>query len=209
MKNPTLCAVDGCDNPVRVKLHGLCWMHYQRWWRHGVVGQAALLHRSPTADLLESFWDSVDRNGPLPEHRPELGPCWPWLGSTSRQGYGYIVIARRKFAAHRMAFTQERGEIPEGLDLDHLCHGPPCEGGDSCRHRRCVNPDHLEPVTCRENLLRSHLTVTARNAAKTHCPQGHPYDELNTMIQTDGSRKCRNCDNARRRKQRAANGRVT
>lgn len=74
------------------------------------------------------------------------------------------------------------------MQLDHLC-----------RNRGCINPDHLEPVTCRENLLRGQ-TFQARNAAKTHCPHGHGYDEGNTRFNKDGSRACRSCERKRARK---------
>jgi hypothetical protein len=70
------------------------------------------------------------------------------------------------------------------LTIDHLC-----------RVRHCVNPDHLEAVTCRENLLRGE-TLQAANVAKTECPQGHPYDEENTYVYPNGRRDCRTCNAA-------------
>jgi len=72
------------------------------------------------------------------------------------------------------------GPIPEGLDLDHLC-----------RNRWCVNPEHVEPVTRRENLIRGQTTI-AQNVSKTHCPAGHAYDETNTYYYR-GMRQCRIC----------------
>jgi hypothetical protein len=76
------------------------------------------------------------------------------------------------------------GKIPEGLQIDHLC-----------RVRECANPAHLEAVTCRENLLRGD-TVTAHNANKTHCVNGHEYTPENTAITRDGCRRCRICHRA-------------
>jgi hypothetical protein len=76
------------------------------------------------------------------------------------------------------------GAVPEGLELDHLC-----------RVRGCVNPKHLEPVTHRENLMRGE-SWSAVNARKTHCPEGHPYDETNTYIDGKGRRRCRECARA-------------
>jgi hypothetical protein len=97
-------------------------------------------------------------------------------------------------AAHRVAYEMLVGTIPKGLDLDHICHnGSGCGGGESCPHRRCVNPDHLEPVTHRENMLRGE-TVAAMHARKTHCIHGHEFTPENTRIKRDGSRNCRACD---------------
>lgn len=79
--------------------------------------------------------------------------------------------------AHRVAYEEIMGPVPEGLELDHLC-----------RTRSCVNPSHLEPVTHRENMNRGDV-ATRR---KTHCPKGHPYDEENTGIY-NGYRNCRAC----------------
>jgi hypothetical protein len=94
---------------------------------------------------------------------------------------------------HRVAYELLVGPIPEGLELDHLC-----------RNTRCVNPEHLEPVTGRENLMRAVSSWAAKNAAKTHCPQGHPYDEENTKVKRDGGRACRACGREFMRRKRAA-----
>lgn len=91
--------------------------------------------------------------------------CWNWMGSIVPGGYGKFNVEKNKvrkcFNAHRWAYEYFKGPIPDGLTLDHLC-----------RNRRCVNPDHLEPVTIRENLLRGN-GVPARNARKKRCPKGH------------------------------------
>jgi hypothetical protein len=110
--------------------------------------------------------------------RVEPSGCWFWEGSTHAAGYG-CYGAR---LAHRLSYEAFIGPIPDGLTLDHLC-----------RNRRCVNPRHLEPVTIAENVLRGE-SLPARNARKTHCPKGHPYDESNTYISPrTGWRQCRAC----------------
>src|SRR3990167_2082971 len=114
------------------------------------------------------FWAKVDKNGPTPLHRPDLGPCWLWTASKNPHGYGQFVMeyevdgAPRKQArgAHRVAYEMAHGPIPKGMQLDHLCHV-----------RACVNDAHLEVVTQQTNLLRGD-TFQAKNAAKTHCPKG-------------------------------------
>lgn len=118
--------------------------------------------------------------------------CWEYaknLGS-ARNGYRQIQIEIRdgrkiRKTAHRLVYESMVGPIPEGLVLDHLC-----------RNRCCVNPDHLEPVTQRENVLRGQ-GVAAKNAAKTHCPRGHEYDDENTGFTGEGHRYCRACNKAR------------
>jgi hypothetical protein len=88
----------------------------------------------------------------------------------------------KEVRAHRFAYETLVGPIPEGLDLDHLCRNPPC-----------VNPDHLEPVPHVVNVLRG--AVPKIWAAKTRCPKGHPYDEVNTYRSPSrpDSRKCKTC----------------
>lgn len=203
------CTVDGCERPVFG--HGWCQMHYARWRRDGDVGVAGPKDRSlPRMTAEQSFWRHVDVSGPVPEAHPEMGRCWQWTGGLSH-GYGVVNGDKHRDGAHRFSYELHVGPIPDGLDIDHLCHQPPCPGGDECPHRSCVNPDHLEPVTRGENLLRSPLTVPGRNERKTHCPAGHPYDEKNTRIERDGGRKCRACGRERyhARKVRLADGNIS
>lgn len=129
--------------------------------------------------------------------------CWLWTGPGDGLGYGSFGLKTddgwRVVKAHRFAYETMVGPIPAGLHIDHLC-----------RVRHCVNPDHLEPVTLRENILRG-VSPAARNALKTHCPKSHEYIGNNLYIFPDGSRGCRACArewqrnfNARRRKENVA-----
>ncbi|MEV0115551.1 HNH endonuclease signature motif containing protein [Streptomyces sp. NPDC050844] len=115
------------------------------------------------------------------------GGCWHWTGHIKPNGYGQVTVGGRKFNAHRFAYEALRGPIPDGLVIDHLC-----------RNRRCVNPDHLEPVTHQTNALRG-IGPTARNAKATHCVRGHDFDAANTYITPNGARQCRACHAAHAR----------
>ena len=116
----------------------------------------------------QRFWSKV-----MPE--PNSG-CWLWLDGLVR-GYGQFFLkchpnkSRRKIVvmAHRYSYEIARGPIPTGLTLDHLC-----------RNKCCVNPDHLEPVTLRENIQRG--AAGANSRMKTHCPAGHPYTGENLKM---------------------------
>jgi hypothetical protein len=118
--------------------------------------------------------------------------CWLWQGTTTNAGYGSMTIRTedgpKSRLVHRVAYEHYLGPIPAGHTLDHLC-----------RVRLCFNPDHLEPVTPQVNVLRSPIAPAAVNARKTHCPQGHPYDEANTIQQRRGGRLCRTCQSTRAR----------
>jgi hypothetical protein len=114
-----------------------------------------------------------------------MSGCWLWLGTSSR-GYGKLSLRGRNVWAHRFAYEAYVGPIPAGLELDHLC-----------RQHCCVNPEHLEAVTHRENILRGEWFVAA-HARKTHCVHGHEFNDANTYIRTEKnglSRVCRTCRN--------------
>jgi hypothetical protein len=98
------------------------------------------------------------------------GGCWLWIGCTNERGYGEVQLNTTRFLAHRVSFTYFKGPIPNNLQLDHLC-----------RVHNCVNPQHLEPVTMRENILRG-KTINAFNLAKTHCAKGHEFTPENTYL---------------------------
>ena len=114
------------------------------------------------------------------------GGCWRCT-LTHIDGYAQVRVDGRIQYAHRVVYEWLVDQIPSGLTLDHLC-----------RVRDCVRPDHLEPVTMRENLMRG-STFVARNAAKTHCPSGHPYTGVNLYLNPQGGRECRACRRARKR----------
>lgn len=133
----------------------------------------------------DRFWAKVDF---IPFHE-----CWEWGGALSKRGYGnFMVRAGKTDGAHRVAYELLVGPIPEGLHLDHLC-----------RNRACVRPEHLEPVTCGENLRRG------SRATATHCPQGHPYSGSNLYVRPDRpGRDCKECKRdavTRSRKNRRSN----
>ncbi|MGA4726268.1 HNH endonuclease signature motif containing protein [Micromonospora taraxaci] len=114
--------------------------------------------------------------------------CWNFTGAHTAT-YGQIWWNRRQWLAHRASYEIHVGPIPAGKQIDH-----------KCRNRSCVNPDHLEPVTARENLLRAGMPAAARQTAKTHCPSGHPYDEANTYRPRGRRhRMCRTCNRDQRR----------
>lgn len=109
--------------------------------------------------------------------------CWLWTGALTAQGYGLTTFrtSNKPSYIHRTVFELLVGGIPEGLELDHVC-----------RVRTCANPAHLDPVTHRENLLRSPIAPAAINAGKTHCKRNHEFD---TPYVPGRKRRCQICMN--------------
>lgn len=133
MQSTRTCTTDGCDRPHYGR--GLCRMHYQR------ARKAGALKPLPKPSPVERFMSKVDREGPVPAKRPELGRCWEWMAGKSSLGYGmFTVVGRGYISAHRWYYEQLHGEVPRKFDLDHMCH-----------NRGCVNPAHLRPVTRKAN----------------------------------------------------------
>ena len=137
----------------------------------------------PRPSIEVYFWERVSK---------QSNGCWLWTGALTGDGYGIL----RRQTMHRWSYEKHRGEIPEGLEVDHLCSV-----------RNCVNPDHMELVTHRENVQRSYMrgkhdhrlgNLGKHKAAKTHCPQGHAYAGENLLIDKyTGARRCKACTDAK------------
>ena len=138
---------------------GYCNKHYIRFKTYGFVGPDKKSRQ-------DRFWDFVTKTE----------SCWIWNGSKSKAGYGYYWDNKHIYA-HRFSYEICFGKIRRGLTLDHLC-----------RNTSCVNPEHLEPVTMKENILRGEGWA-AKNARKTHCKCGQP------LVKTTRQRYCRVCAN--------------
>lgn len=118
----------------------------------------------------ERFWSKVFKTP----------TCWEWTASKIPSGYGRFNASGHAWEyAHRFSYQLIYGDIPDGLEIDHLC-----------RNRGYVNPSHLEPVTHAVNCQRGNIGRIQR--LKTHCPRGHPYDSENTRLYRNG-RYCRAC----------------
>lgn len=129
----------------------------------------------------------------------EQGPeCWIWTSTVVGDGYGYFYVGggranRQRVYAHRWAYEQMVGPIPEGMEIDHLC-----------RVRLCVKPAHLEPVTAQENHRRRRGIKHGPYNVGDECRHGHPRTPENTGINSQGSRFCRPCARAVNARARAA-----
>ncbi len=129
-----------------------------------------------TRTPIERFWARVKKTE----------TCWIWTGCLNRDGYGHLSPSAWEghCGAHRFSYEIHKGKIPDGLQIDHLC-----------RVKNCVNPEHLEAVTQRENVIRG-LSATVHKSfwdGINHCKRGHEFTEENTYITTSGRRMCRPC----------------
>jgi HNH endonuclease len=137
-----ICTVEDCDRPALARR--LCSMHYARVLRARRLDEYDRVLDTLDHDALDRFLIYVDQDGPIPDHAPDLGPCWLWLGSTNPSGYGQFSIGRKgRFTAHRWHYIRVKGPVADDLQIDHLC-----------RVTSCVNPEHLEAVTASENCRR-------------------------------------------------------
>lgn len=115
------CSLDGCDRKYSAK--GYCSAHYQRQWKANYVPQ-------PEAEE-KRFWAKVQKTD----------TCWNWTGAKrNEKGYGGFLFRGKGWGAHRVAYTLVRGEITEGMAIDHICH-----------NITCVNPAHLREATNKQN----------------------------------------------------------
>ena len=139
-----------------------------------------------TVPSVDRFWAKVEKTE----------TCWLWTAHKNAKGYGTFWDGERTVLAYRWAFEDANGPIPAHLRLDHLC-----------RVHACVNPDHLEPVTDRENILRGE-GACANNARKARCPRGHEYatrtvHRARTGFRPEVMRWCPVCQNEAKKRGRA------
>lgn len=123
-----------------------------------IVGEPLrFVNRHSHAKPLEQrFWAKVDKNGPVPDHRPELGACWIWIGSKTSNGYGKISAYRRLDMSHRVSWRLHFEPIPPGMNVLHSCDNP-----------ACLRPDHLFLGTTLDNVRdRIQKNRTVKGSAK-------------------------------------------
>lgn len=118
--------------------------------------------------------------------------CWEWTGAIHPKGYPVTISTDnsrnsngRVYLPHRLMAHWFKHDIPDGLEIDHLC-----------KNKRCVNPDHLEAVTHRENIHRA--------LKRPYCYRGHPQIPENRYSYSDGKERCRPCISANHAEARAA-----
>jgi len=166
------CSVTDCERVHFAR--GYCCVHYSRWQRGTEVDRPVVTRGRSLAERLADKYIVDETTG-----------CWVWTNATE-EGYGRIRVGgagSKRTPAHRAMYEIVVGPIPDGLQLDHLC-----------RNRACINPDHLDPVTLVENVLRGD-GITATQARRTHCKRGHEYD----AVRSDGKgRICTTCRRERR-----------
>jgi len=153
-------------------------------------------HRELDLDSTESDWSEdcsfavIKKDNTLnriEEKIQENNGCWEWQGG-KRKGYGLISINGRKQSVHRVLYELLKTKIPKGMVTDHLC-----------RNHSCVNPNHIEIVTNKENTLRGNGSP-AKNARKTKCIRGHNLSGDNLYINKHKKRICRQCNKERMKK---------
>lgn len=167
---------------------GRCRLSIERWLHdYGIPVRS-----------LKRGWSLKDKIAAAVKKQPESG-CWIWTGSTvgsKKNWYGKIWHEGKTLLSHRASYETFVGPVPPGLTIDHLCRNP-----------ACVNPEHLEPVTQRENALRG-IGITAINSKKTTCLRGHALAGENLKIKVGRDkglrRTCRQCSREQQRERRAA-----
>lgn len=123
-----------------------------------------------TPSDLSRFWSKIEI----------INNCWNWKGFKNRQGYGRFRISSVDYLSHRISYFIKNEDLDPNLTIDHLC-----------KNTSCVNPDHLEEVTQKENISRGNTGKhqNHHNKFKTQCPNGHPYD----VVDKEGTRRCSLC----------------
>jgi len=120
---------------------------------------------------IERFWKHVNKTA----------TCWIWKASKSNRVYGNFSVKDVLFRAHRISYFIKNGEVKREFTIHHKCNNP-----------SCVNPDHLQQISLKENTLLGN-SFSAKEARQTHCKRGHKFTKENTYIFPNGWRSCRKC----------------
>ena len=132
---------------------------------------------------------------------PQANGCWWYPALPNKTGYaatriGWPVTKSEKI--YRLSWTFYKGDIPEGMTIDHLCHDPKvCKEGNACLHRRCVNPDHLALVSQSDNSKKTSRMLSNM----THCVNGHSLENNIRIYKTNNQMRkvCKTCSQIQRR----------
>lgn len=183
----TYCRTEGCDRKPqkRGRYAGFCAAHARHLKDWGQT--RPVRDPRPARDPGRLWGDQISRTP---------SGCWEWLGSLSTAGYGTVNLGNGSYGyAHRLSWELAHGDIPVGLHIDHLC-----------RNRKCINPEHLEPVTPQVNARRG---AAAYGPIKQKCIHGHDMTvAVNVYTAPDGGKRCRTCARMAnyRRRSKAAQG---
>lgn len=219
------CSAENCDRAVVVKSLGLCDAHYRRHRAGKPLGGAIepQVRYAPICSVngcggkhfslglcsghynqkrkgrtLTPIRRAQSREGRFWSKVEKSADCWLWTGAKTSLGYGNFSLGKGvNQGAHRFAWIALRGNLTEGLVLDHLCRTP-----------SCVNPEHLQPVPQQINVLRGRGPGLAsiQNVDKTKCKHGHSLFGPNLYVQpSTGYRYCRTCMKASKQRSKSRN----